>query len=455
MESGRRHLRNKRLAGASNQNMRRTCIAITVSLAASWAAFTLSAQTAHRRAAARKSTPTAKPAGIVEDWPVWGGKNRDFIVNTSGLADSWPAAGPRKIWSRPLGDGYSAIAEEHGVLYTAFRRDSRDVITALDAATGRTIWEFNYENPFTNSYSEAVGPGPYAMPEVIGDRVVTASGTGRIHSLDKKTGKQVWSHDLYNEFHATHLQYGFSCHALPYKDMLIYQAGGAGDGVIAFRQSDGALIWKALQFTNSHASPLLINVDGQPQVVVLASKTVFGFNPDNGALLWTHEHVTPYGLAVSTPVWAPGNILFVASAYGTGARALHLSQSGGKTTVDQLWYDPHLELHIGTAIQRDGYVYISRGYSGPVLMTAVELKTGKIMWQERGFAKAQLLYADGKLILADQDGTLALCRATPQKFEVLSKASVLQSIAWTPPTLVGTRLYLRDRKTIAAYELGK
>ncbi|HTT65599.1 MAG TPA: PQQ-binding-like beta-propeller repeat protein [Bryobacteraceae bacterium] len=435
--------------------MRRTCIAIAVSLAVSWAAFTLSAQTAHRRAAARKSTPTAKPAGIVEDWPVWGGKNRDFIVNTSGLADSWPAAGPRKIWSRPLGDGYSAIAEEHGVLYTAFRRDSRDVITALDAATGRTIWEFNYENPFTNSYSEAVGPGPYAMPEVIGDRVVTASGTGRIHSLDKKTGKQVWSHDLYNEFHATHLQYGFSCHALPYKDMLIYQAGGAGDGVIAFRQSDGALIWKALQFTNSHASPLLINVDGQPQVVVLASKTVFGFNPDNGALLWTHEHVTPYGLAVSTPVWAPGNILFVASAYGTGARALHLSQSGGKTTVDQLWYDPHLELHIGTAIQRDGYVYISRGYSGPVLMTAVELKTGKIMWQERGFAKAQLLYADGKLILADQDGTLALCRATPQKFEVLSKASVLQSIAWTPPTLVGTRLYLRDRKTIAAYELGK
>jgi outer membrane protein assembly factor BamB len=182
---------------------------------------------------------------------------------------------------------------------------------------------------------------------------------------------------------------------------------------------------------------------------------VFGFNPDNGALLWSHEHETNYGLAVSTPVWAPGNLLFVASAYGTGARVLHLRQSGGKTSVDQLWSDAHLELHIGTAIQRDGYVYISRGYEGPVLMTAVELKTGKIMWQERGFAKAQLLWADGKLILADQDGTLALCRATPRKFEVLSKASVLQGIAWTPPTLVGTRLYLRDRKTIAAYDLGK
>jgi outer membrane protein assembly factor BamB len=431
--------------------MRYTCIALTVSLTA----LAYSAQANDKAAIAKKTAAAAKPAAAAEDWPVWGGKKRDFIVHTAGLADSWPADGPKKVWSRPLGDGYSSVAVEGGVLYTGFRRNSRDVITALDAATGKTLWEYEYENPFTNSYSEAVGPGPYAMPQVVGDRVVTASGTGKIYSLDKKTGKPKWSHDLYNEFHASQLQFGYSCHALPYKDTLIYQAGGQGDGVIAFRQSDGAVVWKALQFTNSHSSPLLIDVDGQAQVVAVAAKTVFGFNPDNGALLWSYEHVTNYGLAVSTPVWAPGNLLFVASAYGTGARTLHLSQSGGKTTVDQLWYDPHLELHIGTAIQRDGYVYISSGYNGPVLMTAVQLKTGKIMWRERGFAKAQLLWADGKLILADQDGTLALCRATPQKFEVLSKASVLQSISWTPPTLVGTRLYLRDRKTIAAYDLGR
>ena len=412
-------------------------------------------------AVAQSSKPASKtraaqvPSTPGEDWPVWGGKNRDFHVNTHGLADSWPAAGPRRIWLRPLGDGYSAIAEEQGVLLTAFRRSSKDVITALDAATGKTLWEYEYENPFTNAYSETVGPGPYAMPQVIGDRVVTASGTGKIYSLDKKTGRPRWSHDLYGEFHATHLQFGYSCHGLPYKDTIIYQAGGKGDGMIAFRQSDGAVVWKALQFTNSHSSPLLIHVDGQTQGVAVAANTVFGFNPDNGALLWTHEHQTNFGLAVSTPVWGPGNILFVASAYGTGARALELHQSGGKTTVEQLWYDPHLELHIGTAIQRDGYVYLSRGYNGPVFMTAVELKTGKIKWQERGFAKAQLLDADGKLILADQDGTLALCRATPEKFEVLSKASILQSIAWTPPTLVGTRLYVRDRKTIAAYDLGR
>ena len=409
--------------------------------------------TLNKKPAAKPASKKAKPVSAGEDWTVWGGKNRDFIVNTSGLADSWPAGGPKKLWSRPMADGYSAIAEEGGVLYTAFRRGSKDVITALDAATGKTRWEYEYDNPFTNSFSEKVGPGPYAMPQVVGDRLITASGTGKIHSLDKKTGKVVWSHDLYSEFHGTHLQFGYSCHALPYKDTLIFLSGGEGDGAIAFRQSDGAVVWKALQFTNSHSSPLLINVDGQTQVVALAANTVFGFNPDNGALLWTHEHKTPYGLAISTPVWAPGNLLFVASAYGVGARTLHLSQSAGRTTVNELWYDPHLELHIGTAIQKDGYVYISSGYNGPVLMSAVELKTGTIKWRERGFAKAQLIYADGKMILADEDGTLALCRVSPQKFEVLSKASVLENIAWTPPTLVGTHLYLRDRKTINAFDL--
>jgi outer membrane protein assembly factor BamB len=252
---------------------------------------------------------------VAGDWPVWGGQKRDFIVNTFGLA-AWPASGPKKLWTRPLGDGYSAIAEEHGVLYTAFRRRLSDVITALDAATGKTLWEYDYLNAFTSDFSEKVGPGPYAMPQVIGDRVVTASATGKIYSLNKKTGKPVWQHDLYSEFHGTHLVYGYSSHALPYKDTLIFMAGGNGDGAIALRQSDGAVVWKALQFTNSYSSPLLINVDGQTQVAFVAAKTVFGFNPDNGALLWTYPHDTPYGIAISTPVWAAGNLLFVASAYG-------------------------------------------------------------------------------------------------------------------------------------------
>src|ERR1700691_530433 len=113
------------------------------------------AQTGAKRPDAAAKVQSPKTA-VAEDWPVWGGKNRDFVVNTSGLANSWPATGPKKVWSRALGDGYSAIAEESGVLYTAYGRGSKDVIVALDAATGKTVWEYEYENPFTNAFSEKV-----------------------------------------------------------------------------------------------------------------------------------------------------------------------------------------------------------------------------------------------------------------------------------------------------------
>ena len=99
------------------------------------------------------------------------------------------------------------------MLYTAFRRQLNDVITALNAATGKTFWEYEYLDPFTNDFSEKVGPGPYAKPQVDrrprGDR---EQCTGKIHSLNKKTGKLVWSHDLFSEFHGTHLVCGYSSH---------------------------------------------------------------------------------------------------------------------------------------------------------------------------------------------------------------------------------------------------
>jgi len=87
------------------------------------------------------------------------------------------------------------------------------------------------------------------------------------------------------------------------------------------------------------------------------------------------------------------------------------------------------------------------------LMTCVNLRTGEIAWQERGFAKAQLLAADGKLILLDDDGTLALVEPTPSAFHVLARASILEHISWTPPTLSGATLYLRDRKSLVALDL--
>jgi hypothetical protein len=111
-------------------------------------------------------------------------------------------------------------------------------------------------------------------------------------------------------------------------------------------------------------------------------------------------------------------------------------------------------VHIGTVIRVGDYLYLSSGDFGPAFLTAVDVKTGRQVWQNRAFARAQLLYADGKLIVLDEDGTLALATVSPEGLEVLSRASVLENVSWTPPTLAGATLYVRDRKTLAAFNLG-
>ena len=129
-------------------------------------------------------------------------------------------------------------------------------------------------------------------------------------------------------------------------------------------------------------------MDGQPQVAILLADEIVGIDPESGDLLWRHEHVTENGLAVSTPVWAPGNLIFLSTAYNGGARALKLTRSGSKTDVRELWHNPRLQLHFGSAIRQGEFIYLYSGQSVG-LLTAVELQTGRIAWQARDFVKAQ------------------------------------------------------------------
>lgn len=113
-----------------------------------------------------------------------------------------------------------------------------------------------------------------------------------------------------------------------------------------------------------------------------------------------------------------------------------------------------MKVHFGSTILIGDYVYGSTGGSGPVFFTAVNIRTGKLGFRKRNvMSKAQLLFADGKLIMLDEDGDLAIATATPDDIEIHSKVSLLEKVAWTVPTLVDGKLYIRDLKSIMALEL--
>ena len=127
------------------------------------------------------------------EWPQWGGPDRSFVVAARELADTWPTEGPRRLWQRPLGDGYSAIVTDGRTLYTLFRDGTADVAIALDAATGTTVWEARYEAPFVETCSERLGPVPRAAPLITGNRLIATSAGGMMTGFDRQTGRKLWS----------------------------------------------------------------------------------------------------------------------------------------------------------------------------------------------------------------------------------------------------------------------
>jgi outer membrane protein assembly factor BamB len=387
-------------------------------------------------------------------WPQWGGPTRDFNVPDARLAASWPREGPRRVWSRELGDGYSAILADGERLYTMFRRGDQNVATALDPATGKAVWEQPMDATPVSGMFLDYGKGPNATPLLVGERLFVVTFTGRLAALDRRTGRVLWQQELWTRHGGTFRDVGYSPSPIAYGDTIILPVGGAGKAVFAFRQSDGAVVWSRQDFENAMASPLLIRVDGQDQLVAFMVDHVVGLSPGTGDLLWSHPHRTDYAVNAATPVWADGNILVISSAYGTGARAIRLEQKGGKTSARELWANNRLRVHHGNMVRIGEYVYGSSGDFGPAPLTAVHVPTGRVAWQDRRFPKATLLSAAGKVIVLDEDGRLALTTLTPEGMTVHSEAQILTKLAWTVPTLVGSRLYVRDRATIAAYDVG-
>jgi hypothetical protein len=157
---------------------------------------------------------------------------------------------------------------------------------------------------------------------------------------------------------------------------------------------------------------------------------------------------------MTTPVWSPADRqIFLSAAYDGGTRVIQLRRANGKPEARQLWYSNKVRVHFNNVLRVGDYYYGSSGDFGPTFLTAVHAKTRAIAWQDRTFLKANLLRVRDRVILLDEDGTLALATFTPERLTVHARAAVATATSWTAPELVGTTLYLRDRVSIMALDL--
>lgn len=393
---------------------------------------------------------------LAEDWLQWGGPKGDYTIDVEGLADWWPEGGPTVVWERPLGGGYTSIVTKGDRIYTMYRDGEEEVVVALDAATGETRWEHRYSVELWPDMTPAFGSGPNATPAIVADRIVSISIDGQVRCLDLATGDLLWSHDMPAEYgrRAREEEYGYSGSPLAVDGKVIVLVGGDDHGVVAFDPADGSTVWESEPGGISYAPATLTTLNGRLQYVYFSPEGVRGLDPSGGEILWHHEmeynngnHLTPIVKGDESHIW-------VGSQFPSGGgRLLRVDHVDGMWSAERLWFQANLRASHWTSIRLGDYIYGSTGGNEVSVLTAFDWRTGDIAWRQRGFHKAQSLYADGKLLSLDEGGQLTLARVSPSGLEVLARAQVTQSISWTLPTLVGTTLYLRDTENILALDL--
>lgn len=416
---------------------------------------------ASRRTSARITAVALLVCACVDSasaqWTQWGGPRRDFTSDAIGLAEKWPESGPPKIWSREIGNGHSSILVDGDFLYTMCRRGDQDAVLAVHADTGKTAWEFKYDAPTKPRMRLDFGPGPHSTPLIVGERIFTIGATVLFHCLNKRTGAVLWSHDLMEELGASHVGRGYAASPIAYRDLVILNVGGPDTGLAAFRQDTGEVVWKSEKFSPSVSSPILAKINGEDHLISALGTNRVGLDPATGKPRWKTTVNLDIPALMSTPVMVAPNRVFYTAAYGCGSRVLEITKDGDGYEATELWHNKKLRVQHANVVQIGDFVYGTSGDFGPAILVAMNVKTGKVAWRKRGFPKSTILLVDGKLLMLDEDGRLTLATASPEGLEIHAQAQVLSAEGhktWTVPTLVGTRLYLRDFEQIMALELG-
>lgn len=402
----------------------------------------------------RASEPALAPPAAetsVAGWPQWGGPSRDFRVDST-LAPSWETRPPRRLWDRPLGNGHSGFVVDERAAYTMYGGERIEAVVALDRDTGRTVWETRYPVGYQSHLAEY--DGPHATPVAVGERLYTVGIDATVLALERRSGEVVWRRRLVAEEGVELPQSGYAASPLAWRGLLLLPGlGGGGPGALALDLEDGRTVWARHDFRSSHAAPLLVRTGGREHAVFHGLDWLYGLEPATGELLWRHRVRRGAADNVSfTPIWdaARGQLLVSHGFDSRGARALELRPEGDGFTVEEVWHNGRLQVRHTNGVLLGSLLLGSHGGLG--VLTALDAGSGELRWRRR-LGKATLVAAGELLLILDEQGELHLARATAAGIDLVASLPVLDYNAWTAPSLVGRRLYLRDRMRAVALEL--
>jgi outer membrane protein assembly factor BamB len=330
--------------------------------------------------------------------------------------------------------------------------DSETVaVRALDRATGAEVWKRVWAGtgsvPF---FARSNGDWVRSTPAFDGSTLFVGDMSEVLVALDATNGKERWRVDFPARFGTEIPHFGFASSPLVEGDAVYVQAANS---LVKLDKRTGATLWRALdgdgkmKSSGAFSSPVLAEIHGERQLVVLTRLALSGLSTETGKVLWSKEIPSFRGMHILTPVIV-GNSIFT-SPYKERSYLYTIRRTEQGFEVDESWTNPATG-YMSTPVVIDGHAYM---HLGNRRVDCIDLATGESRWRSsESFGKYwSMAYQDDKILALDADGSLYLVRADPDAFEVLDTRRISDQETWGHLAIVDDELFVRELEAIAAY----
>ncbi|MES2696443.1 MAG: PQQ-binding-like beta-propeller repeat protein [Verrucomicrobiota bacterium] len=386
------------------------------------------------------------------EWAQIAGPNHDRKTSEK-LPEKWPAAGPKRVWEIPTGGGFGSVVTGDGRAYLVIGAKSKETAIAVDRKTGKELWrvplgvmEYSKGGDRGAPKNDG-GDGPRATPSYADGRVFVLGGGFDLWAFDAATGKVLWKHDLVKNFDGKEIHWSNAASPLVVGDRVYVAGGGKDQTYLAFRADTGAVIWKAGTDRQTYTTPILTKIHGKEQLLFMVERGVVARDPQNGKELWHYPFPYRTATAASPVVWE--DIVNCSAGYGVGGGACKVTRKGDVWSVEEIWRSPgnrDTAAHWSTAVVVDGFMYGHYGHGeyGRAAFKCIDIRTGKVQWEQVGFGPGQTILAGGKLLVTSDAGRLVLVEPTKERYQELATAKPIDGKVWASIALSDAQVFLRS-----------